>query len=119
MFLTHKDDVRDHVKWSELLGCENLHSGDVEYSTSDVEMKLYGNGPWCIVADFELIHIPSHTEVSVCYSTKSLKVLFTVDHLAKSEESELGIFGIYNQVSVTMELNSVRKFVDLDFNGFY
>ena len=46
---------------------------------------------------------------------KSLKVLFTVDHLAKSEESELGIFGIYNQVSVTMELNSVRKFVDLDF----
>ncbi|KAG1361165.1 hypothetical protein COCNU_09G006280 [Cocos nucifera] len=35
----------------------------VEAHTADVEMQLYGDGPWSIGNDFELIRTPGHTEV--------------------------------------------------------
>ncbi|KAK8945461.1 hypothetical protein KSP40_PGU008410 [Platanthera guangdongensis] len=115
MFLTHKDDVADHDKWSKHFGCDRiLHSGDVEESTVDVEMKLYGDGPWSIGAEFELIHTPGHTEGSVCLYYKSQKVLFTGDHFAKSGDSKFTIFAHYNKDSVEMQLDSVRKLMDLD-----
>ncbi|XP_020113125.1 uncharacterized protein LOC109727412 isoform X2 [Ananas comosus] len=117
MFLTHKDDVGDHEKWSKRLKCERiLHSGDVEASTADVEMKLHGEGPWSIGNDFELVHTPGHTKGSVCLYYKPLKVLFTGDHLAKSEESDdLVIFPIYNRHSVSLQLDSVKKLINLNF----
>lgn len=116
MFLTHKDDVADHEKWSKRFRCERiLHSGDVGMYTADVERQLYGDGPWSISTDFELIHTPGHTPGSVSLHYKPLKVLFTGDHLAKSYTSELTIFEQYNHQSVSMQLSSVRKFLDLDF----
>ncbi|KAK8944246.1 hypothetical protein KSP39_PZI008697 [Platanthera zijinensis] len=115
MFLTHKDDVADHDKYSKHFGCERiLHSGDVEESTVDVETKLCGDGPWSIGTDFELIHTPGHTEGSICLYYKPQKVIFTGDHFAKSGDSEFTIFAQYNQVSVEMQLDSVRKLLDLD-----
>lgn len=117
MFLTHKDDVGDHEKWAKRLRCERiLHSEDVEAHTADVEMRLYGDGPWSIGADFELIHTPGHTEGSVCLYYKPLKVLFTGDHLAKSGDSELDIYERYNRQSVSLQLKSVRKLLELDFH---
>ncbi|KAK1262764.1 hypothetical protein QJS04_geneDACA019556 [Acorus gramineus] len=100
MFLTHRDDVGDHDKWSKRLRCDRiLHSKDVEVSTADVEMQLYGDGPWDIGTHFELIHTPGHTRGSVCLFYKPLKVLFTGDHLANTPESTLTISEEYNQVS--------------------
>ncbi|KAA8517307.1 hypothetical protein F0562_017600 [Nyssa sinensis] len=114
MFLTHKDDVADHEKWSKHLSCDRiLHSQDVEFSTSDVEIKLEGSGPWSLAHDIELIHTPGHTEGSVCLFYKSLKVLFTGDHL--SVESGLSIGERYNWFSVPMQLKSVRMLLELDF----
>lgn len=78
---------------------------------------------------------------SVSLYYKPLKVLFTGDHLAKSYTSELTIFEKYNhqsgtasgskwlchyfilvliykitvELAVAVQLNSVRKFLDLDF----
>ncbi|XP_072994071.1 uncharacterized protein [Typha latifolia] len=117
MFLTHKDDIGDHEKWSKRLKCERIiHSEDVEDSTEEVEMKLYGDGPWSIGTAFDLIHTPGHTEGSVCLYYKSLKVLFTGDHLSKSGESgDLHIQLMYNKRSVTRQLDSVRKLLDLNF----
>ncbi|KAH7669254.1 Metallo-hydrolase/oxidoreductase protein [Dioscorea alata] len=116
MFLTHKDDVGDHEKWFNHLRCKRIiHAGDVEPHTADVEMQLQGEGPWSISTDFELIHTPGHTEGSVCLYYKPLKILFTGDHFAKSKDSELSIFEQYNRVSVSLQLNSVRKLLDLDF----
>lgn len=115
MFLTHKDDVADHDKWSKRFGCERiLHSGDVEESTVDVEMKLCGDGPWSIGTDFELIHTPGHSEGSTCLYYKPQEVIFTGDHFAKSTDLEFTIFTQYNQVSVEMQLDSVRKLLDLN-----
>ncbi|XP_020679528.1 uncharacterized protein LOC110097490 isoform X2 [Dendrobium catenatum] len=116
MFLTHMDDVADHDKWSKRFGCKRiLHSRDVKESTVDVEMKLYGNGPWSIGTEFDLIHTPGHTEGSVCLYYKPLKVLFTGDHFAKTGDSEFSIFEQVNRVSVNMQLDSLRKLLDLDF----
>ncbi|KAF3787738.1 hypothetical protein EJ110_NYTH07613 [Nymphaea thermarum] len=108
MFLTHKDDVADHKKWSRRLKCDRiLHASDMELSTADVEMQLYGDGPWCIGPDFDL--------GSVCLFYKPLKVLFTGDHLGHTAELELSIFEQYNQDSVATQLRSVNKLLDLDF----
>ncbi|TYH89998.1 hypothetical protein ES332_A13G021000v1 [Gossypium tomentosum] len=116
MFLTHKDDVADHGKWSKRFCCDRiLHSGDVEACTADVETKLDGNGPWRLGQDIMLIHTPGHTEGSVCLFYMPLKILFTGDHLLM-RESGLDIVEMYNRYSVGTQLDSVKKLLDLDFN---
>ncbi|KAJ0800110.1 putative metallo-beta-lactamase, ribonuclease Z/Hydroxyacylglutathione hydrolase [Helianthus annuus] len=117
MFLTHRDDVADHEKWSKRLNCERvLHSTEVNVSTSNVEMKLNGCGPWSLSDDVQLIHTPGHTEGSVCLFYKPLKVLFTGDHLALAmDESNLAISEIYNFYSVPIQLDSVAMLLELEF----
>ncbi|KAI3938247.1 hypothetical protein MKW98_031195 [Papaver atlanticum] len=115
MFLTHRDDVADHNKWSKRFGCDRvLHSQDVEDNTADVEIKLDGDGPWNLGNDFELIHTPGHTRGSVCLLYKPLKVLFAGDHISK-DQSELSMGEQYNQQSVPLQLESVRKLLDFEF----
>ncbi|XP_030526688.1 uncharacterized protein LOC115738250 [Rhodamnia argentea] len=115
MFLTHKDDIADHKKWRERLGCYRiLHSDDLEVSTAEVEIKLEGRGPWNLGRDIELIHTPGHTEGSVCLLYKPLEVIFTGDHLIMTPTG-LSIIEQYNRCSVAAQLNSVKKLVDLDF----
>ncbi|GAB2275224.1 hypothetical protein Dimus_009985 [Dionaea muscipula] len=115
MFLTHKDDIADHEKWSNRFNCERiLHSTEVQASTAGVERKLEGTGPWSLYPDIELVHTPGHTEGSVCLYHKSLKVLFTGDHLSMWG-SELDINEIFNWFSVPIQLNSVKILMDLDF----
>ncbi|KAI3918722.1 hypothetical protein MKX01_042042 [Papaver californicum] len=115
MFLTHRDDVAYHDKWSKRLGCDRvLHSQDIEDHTADVEIKLEGSGPWKLGNDFELIHTPGHTRGSVCLLYKPLKVLFAGDHISK-DQSELFIGEQYNQQSVPLQLESVRKLLDFEF----
>ncbi|KAJ3671512.1 hypothetical protein LUZ60_007591 [Juncus effusus] len=117
IFLTHKDDVGEHEKWARRFKCERLlHSGDVQETTKDVEKKLHGHGPWTIGSDFDLLYTPGHTEGSVCLYYKPLKVLFSGDHLFKSHETDrLDISLRYNQQSVSLQLESVKKLLDLDF----
>ncbi|KAJ6720761.1 METALLO-BETA-LACTAMASE FAMILY PROTEIN [Salix viminalis] len=116
MFLTHEDDVADHRRWSERLSCDRvLHSGDVDNSTADVETKLQGTGPWNLGKDVQLIHTPGHTEGSVCLFYKPLKILFTGDHLLMTETG-LSICERYNKCSVQMQVDSVLKLLEIDFN---
>ncbi|PIA35599.1 hypothetical protein AQUCO_03500154v1 [Aquilegia coerulea] len=115
MFLTHRDDVADHEKWSKRLSCDRIiHSKEVDENTADAEMKLEGLGPWSLSNDFEFIHTPGHSEASVCLFYKPLKILFTGDHLCE-HENELSIMEMYNYFSVPVQLNSVRKLLYLDF----
>ena len=51
---------------------------------SEVEHQLEGTGPWQLPDgsdDIELIHVPGHTEGSLCLLYKPEKALFTGDHL--------------------------------------
>ncbi|EMS48963.1 hypothetical protein TRIUR3_27015 [Triticum urartu] len=99
-------------RFSDNLFCSQPKVEDI---TADAEWKLTGNGPWNIGTDFELIHTPGHTEGSVCLLYKPLKALFTGDHVAKSEESDdLNLFLMYMGV----QLDSIRKLLDVDFEWF-
>ncbi|ESQ53797.1 hypothetical protein EUTSA_v10025570mg [Eutrema salsugineum] len=116
MFLTHRDDVADHKKWADRFKSTRiLHSEDVEPSTSHVELKLEGSGPWSLYEDIELIHTPGHTDGSVCLFHKPLKALFTGDHVTMSE-SGMSIFEQYNHGSVPLQLKNVERLINLDFN---
>ncbi|CAG7886400.1 unnamed protein product [Brassica rapa] len=116
MFLTHRDDVADHKKWADRFKCARiLHSEDVQPSTTDVELKLEGSGPWRLYEDVELIHTPGHTEGSVCLFHKPLKALFTGDHLTMYE-SGMSIIEMYNHCSLPLQLESVESLIKLDFN---
>lgn len=44
-------------------------------------------------------HFTNLLQGSVCLYYKPLKILFTGDHFAKSEDSKLSIFEQYNKVS--------------------
>lgn len=115
MFLTHIDDVADHKKWSKRIGCERiLHIADVEASTSDVEIKLEGSGPWSLGNDVTLIHTPGHSEGSICLFHRTLEIIFTGDHIAMTE-SGFSMFEQYNKCSVPTQLKSVEKLLELDF----
>lgn len=115
MFLTHRDDIADHMKWSKRLSCDRIiHSEEVDASTADVERKLHGSGPWNLADDLELIHTPGHTKGSVCLLHKSLKVLFAGDHVAM-DESGLCISETYNWFSVPIQIKSVKKVMQFDF----
>ncbi|KAI3894222.1 hypothetical protein MKX03_022647 [Papaver bracteatum] len=112
MFLTHKDDVADHKKWSKRLGCHRvLHSQDVEDHTADVEAKLEGSGPWNLGNDFELIHTPGHSKGCVSLFYKPLKVIFTGDHFSK-EQSELNCLFGYNTIIIQ---EWIQKLLDFEF----
>ncbi|XP_019259813.1 PREDICTED: uncharacterized protein LOC109237874 [Nicotiana attenuata] len=115
MFLTHRDDVADHERWSNHLGCERiLHSLEVDHSTTAIEIKLEGSGPWSLGDDIALVHTPGHTKGSVCLLYKPFKVLFTGDHFAMGEFG-WSIFERYNKLSVPKQLNSVKLMLELDF----
>nr|XP_009802380.1 PREDICTED: uncharacterized protein LOC104247913 isoform X3 [Nicotiana sylvestris] len=113
--LVDRDDVADHERWSNHLGCERiLHSLEVDHSTTAIEMKLEGSGPWSLGDDIALVHTPGHTKGSVCLLYKPFKVLFTGDHFAMSEFG-WSIFERYNKLSVPKQLNSVKLMLELDF----
>lgn len=115
MFLTHKDDIADHAKWAKRLNCNRIiHAEEVTGSTADAEIKLEGTGPWSLGEDFTLLHTPGHTTGSVCLLYKSQKVLFTGDHIFDSVNG-LDISEKYNFFSVPIQLDNIRKLLELDF----
>ncbi|XP_074360022.1 uncharacterized protein LOC141700134 [Apium graveolens] len=115
IFLTHRDDIADHMKWSKRLGCDRIiHSEEVDASTAEVECKLEGNGPWKLADDLEFIHTLGHIKGSVCLLHKSLKVLFVGDHITM-DESRLCISEIYNWFSILAQIQSVKKLTQFDF----
>src|SRR6202041_1894034 len=52
MFLSHRDDVADHVKYASRFGCERiLHAADCDARTRDVEQRLEGPDPVPLAPD--------------------------------------------------------------------
>jgi glyoxylase-like metal-dependent hydrolase (beta-lactamase superfamily II)/ferredoxin len=85
MFLTHGDDVADHVYWHERLGCDRiLHAADAGWSARGMERLLEGTQDLELAPDLRIIPVPGHTEGSCCLLYRDT-FLFTGDHLAWSE----------------------------------
>jgi glyoxylase-like metal-dependent hydrolase (beta-lactamase superfamily II)/ferredoxin len=89
MFLTHRDDVADHRRWRDALGCERvLHADDVTSGTRDVERRLEGLAPSSLADDLVAIPVPGHTAGSAALLAAD-EHLFTGDHLWASADGAL------------------------------
>ncbi|MGC4001443.1 MAG: MBL fold metallo-hydrolase [Anaeromyxobacter sp.] len=81
MFLTHRDDVAEHARWREALGCERiLHARDVTSGTRGVERRIEGTAPVALASDLTVIPVPGHTPGSAALLAGE-RYLFTGDHL--------------------------------------
>lgn len=90
MFLTHRDDVADHVRWAEALGATRvLHRRDVTDRTRDVEVQPEGDDPVALAPDLLVIPVPGHTAGSAALLFRD-ELLFTGDHLWGDAEGRLG-----------------------------
>ncbi|HEY6006060.1 MAG TPA: MBL fold metallo-hydrolase, partial [Anaeromyxobacter sp.] len=90
MFLTHRDDVADHARWAEVLGCERaLHARDLSAGTRGVERVLEGDAPIPLAPGVTAIPVPGHTAGSTALHVDD-ELLFTGDHLWGDAEGRLG-----------------------------
>ena len=81
IFLSHRDDVADHVRWAAHLNAERvLHHDDVSRSTANVERVLVGNDAVRIDHDLLAIPTPGHTRGHTVLLYRN-KYLFSGDHL--------------------------------------
>lgn len=90
LFLTHRDDVADHARWAEALGCERvLHARDVTARTGRVERQLEGDAPVALDDDLLAIPVPGHTRGSTALLFHG-RDLFSGDHLWGDAQGRLG-----------------------------
>jgi glyoxylase-like metal-dependent hydrolase (beta-lactamase superfamily II)/ferredoxin len=90
MFLTHRDDVADHARWAEALGCERvLHARDVTRGTAGVERIIEGDAPVALAPDLLAVPVPGHTAGSAALLAGE-EYLFTGDHLWGDAAGRLG-----------------------------
>jgi glyoxylase-like metal-dependent hydrolase (beta-lactamase superfamily II)/ferredoxin len=82
LFLTHKDDVAGHARFSEHFGCTRImHEADRTTGTADIERWLTGNASSPLADDLLMIPTPGHTRGSACLLFDE-RVLFGGDHVA-------------------------------------
>jgi glyoxylase-like metal-dependent hydrolase (beta-lactamase superfamily II)/ferredoxin len=90
LFLTHRDDVADHARWREALGCERvLHARDLAAGTRDVERPLEGDAPIALGPGLLAVPVPGHTAGSTALLVDGT-YLFTGDHLWGDAAGRLG-----------------------------
>jgi glyoxylase-like metal-dependent hydrolase (beta-lactamase superfamily II)/ferredoxin len=90
MVLTHRDDVADHARWAEALGCQRiLHARDVTRGTSGVERIVEGDALLALAPDLLMVPVPGHTAGSMALLAGET-YLFTGDHLWGDAEGRLG-----------------------------
>ncbi len=81
LFLTHRDDVADHARWAEALGCTRvLHARDATVRTRGVERVLQGDDPVPLGDGILAVPVPGHTAGSSALLVDDT-YLFTGDHL--------------------------------------
>lgn len=85
LYLTHRDDVADHVKFQAHFGCDRLlHHDDITLDTQDVEIQLTGSEPITqLLPHSVILPVPGHTKGHTVLLWRD-RVLFTGDHLAWS-----------------------------------
>jgi glyoxylase-like metal-dependent hydrolase (beta-lactamase superfamily II) len=122
MVLSHRDDVADHAKWAEELGCDRIiHKSEANrrQGTDQCETQLTGEGPWQLPDggdDVELLFTPGHTAGCISMLSKPQQALFTGDHLAYSRSVDrLSIMRRYNWDSIDKQLDSVKGLLDHEF----
>jgi glyoxylase-like metal-dependent hydrolase (beta-lactamase superfamily II) len=115
MYLTHRDDIADHAKFSAHFACPRImHQADGA-GRLGIEHVVDGKAPWRIDADLLSIPTPGHTKGhQVLLYGQS--VLFTGDHLAWSPtRSTLTAFRDACWYSWTEQVRSMRALLAYRF----
>jgi glyoxylase-like metal-dependent hydrolase (beta-lactamase superfamily II)/ferredoxin len=87
MFLSHRDDIADHVKFAAHFHCPRvMHEGDA-VSARGIERVITGADPLRLDDDLLLIPTPGHSRDHQVLLYRD-KILFTGDHLAWSPKRE-------------------------------
>lgn len=115
MFLSHRDDIADHVKFAAHFRCPRvMHEGD-NATALGVERVTRGIDPVRIDNDLLLIPTPGHTRGHQVLLYRD-KVLFTGDHLAWSPERDtLMAFRNHCWFSWTEQTRSMEMLLDYRF----
>jgi glyoxylase-like metal-dependent hydrolase (beta-lactamase superfamily II)/ferredoxin len=115
MFLTHRDDVADHARWAEALGCERvLHARDVSAATRGVERRLEGDAPVRLGEGLVAVPVPGHTAGSAALLADDT-FLFTGDHLWGDAGGRLGASQGVCWWSWEAQLASIERLAALRF----
>ncbi len=116
MVLTHRDDVADHVLWSNALNCERwIHEDDADAAPPS-EKYLRGRDCFLLGESFYLIPTPGHTAGSmVAVLGDSEQVLFSGDHLWWNVEKEsLVASRSYCWWNWDEQIKSIKRLENLD-----
>jgi glyoxylase-like metal-dependent hydrolase (beta-lactamase superfamily II)/ferredoxin len=110
MFLTHADDVADHVKWARRFGCERvMHAAD---AVAGIEREIEDETR--LADDLLIIPVPGHTRGSAALLYAN-RVLFTGDHLWGRADGTLGASRSVCWYSWSEQRRSIEKLRDYDF----
>jgi glyoxylase-like metal-dependent hydrolase (beta-lactamase superfamily II)/ferredoxin len=115
MFLTHKDDVADHQRFTERFNCQRIMHAADGAERLNIESIIDGTEPIQLDADLLAIPTPGHTRGHVVLLYKE-KFLFTGDHLAWSPAREtLTAFRSVAWYSWPEQIRSMEKLLPYNF----
>jgi glyoxylase-like metal-dependent hydrolase (beta-lactamase superfamily II)/ferredoxin len=117
MVLTHRDDVADHERWAQRLGCKRvLHRDDVDSGTRGVELQPQGLERVELEPGLTFIPVPGHTRGHAVLHADD-RYLFTGDHLEFDEEAgSLRAFRDFCWYDWGKQTESMRSLLDLRFH---
>jgi glyoxylase-like metal-dependent hydrolase (beta-lactamase superfamily II)/ferredoxin len=114
-FLSHRDDVADHARFREALGCERvLHVRDLSDDTRDVERPIEGDLPVELAPDLLVVPVPGHTRGSAVLLDGEGH-LFTGDHLFGDEAGRLDASRAYCWYDFHEQTRSMERLLDHPF----
>jgi glyoxylase-like metal-dependent hydrolase (beta-lactamase superfamily II)/ferredoxin len=115
MFLSHVDDIADHVRFNDRFGCERVMHARDGAQRRGMERIIEGDDPVRLDDDLLAIPTPGHTRGSTVLLYRG-KYLFTGDHLAWSPAREtLTAFRSACWYSWGEQVRSMERLLDYRF----
>lgn len=116
LYLTHRDDVADHVKFQKYFDCDRiLHQDDITPDTQSIEIQLKGQAPYQLTPDITIIPVPGHSKGHTVLLYQN-QFLFTGDHLAWSAYlGHLYGFRRFCWYSWSEQIKSMKKLTNYPF----
>jgi len=115
MFLTHRDDIADHKRFSKHFGCKRVMHADDGAERLELELILREQDPVKLDADLLAIPVPGHTRGHSVMVYRR-RFLFSGDHLAWSPKRKTLIaFRNACWYSWAAQTRSMKKLLDYDF----
>ncbi len=115
MFLSHRDDIADHVRYAKRFGCTRIMHADDNAARHGIERVIAGIEAIKLDDELTVIPTPGHTRGHIVLHYRD-KFLFTGDHLAWSpERAALTAFRSVCWYSWPEQTRSMARLLDYPF----